>query len=425
MRIAIIGSGISGLVSAFLLSPEHDITIFESSHYIGGHTNTIDVMEDEQSIPVDTGFIVFNEWTYPNFIKILDYLGVAWQDSDMSFSVQCPERRLEYNGGSLNGLFAQRWNILYPRFHRFLAEILRFNKLCRQLAIGSENDVTPSVNDFVKKYRFSNYFRDNFLVPIGASIWSADPHTFLNDFPATYLCQFLHNHGMNRITGRPIWRVITGGSREYVKKLVVGFQDRIRLNCPIRSVKRRAEGVELTLENDERFDADAVIMAAHSDQSLRMLADPSPAEIDILDSIKFQENEAVLHTDISALPKRPRAWAAWNYKVVQEDSGRVAVTYNQNILQSLKTKKTYCVTLNETDAIDPKKIIRTIQYHHPVYTARTLRAQRRWAEISGHQHTYYAGAYWGFGFHEDGVNSALAVAKQFGITLDQHLQMGD
>ena len=418
MRIAIIGTGISGIVAAYLLHRDHEITVFEAADYIGGHTNTIDVRLDGRTYAVDTGFIVFNDWTYPNFIQLLNRLGVESQASDMSFSVKCERTGLEYNGTSLNSLFAQRRNLFRLSFHRMIRDILRFNR--ESLELLKQSGPGPSLESYLATNRYSKEFIDHYLVPMGAAIWSAS-HETMWKFPARYLVQFFKNHGMLSVDDRPTWRVIKGGSQRYAQTLVAPFLDRIHLNSPVESISRFPDYVEIRAQIGRReYRAtrfDHVIIAAHSNQTLSMLADPSPTEKDILGAIQYQENEAVLHTDASLLPKQKLAWAAWNYHLLANQPDRAVVTYHMNRLQSLTAPCEFCVTLNHTEAIDPAKILRRITYHHPVYSPQAVVAQKRHGEINGVNRTSYCGAYWGYGFHEDGVTSALAVCRSFGKDL--------
>lgn len=418
MKIAIVGTGISGMVAAYLLHRDHEITVFEGADYIGGHTNTIDVEMDRRTYAIDTGFIVFNDWTYPNFIALLNRLGVASQPSDMSFSVTCERSGLEYNGTNLNTLFAQRRNLLRPSFYRMIRDILRFNRESPELLTQLEPG--PSLGSYLDTHRYSSAFIDHYIVPMGAAIWSAD-HAAILGFPARYLVQFFKNHGMLSVDHRPTWRVVQGGSRRYAEQLVAPFRDRIHLKSPVESISRYPDFVEvrtsLAGRDDRTLRFDHVIIGAHSNQALAMLDDPSPSEKDILSAIRYQENEAVLHTDASLLPRRKLAWAAWNYHLLPTQPDRAVVTYHMNRLQRLSASHEFCVTLNHTQAIDPAKILRRITYHHPVYSQEAVAAQKRHREISGINRTSYCGAYWGFGFHEDGVKSALAVCKPFGKDL--------
>ncbi len=414
MRIAIIGTGIAGNVAAYKLRDDHDITVFEAAHYIGGHTNTIDVEEDGRTIPVDTGFIVFNDKTYPNFIQLLDELGQESQPSVMSFSVRSDSGSLEYNGASLNTLFAQRRNLLRPSFHRMIRDILRFNKE----AVIDEPLVADdyTLGQYLQDKNYSPEFYEHYLIPMAAAIWSAEP-VAVNQMPMRFLVRFFDNHGLVQLKDRPQWRVIKGGSRAYVGKLVEGHHDRIRLNTPVLNVRRHADGVDVQTEQYGTEKFDAVFFACHSDQALQILGDASDDEKDVLGAFEYQENEAVLHTDASVMPRRRLAWAAWNYHLPENPSDRVPVTYNMNILQSLESREHYCVTLNNDSAIDPSKVLRRINYAHPVFSRETLAAQARQPELNKGR-TYFCGAYWRNGFHEDGVVSALAAVEHFQNQLD-------
>jgi len=410
MKIAVIGTGIAGNVAAYHLAREHDVTVFEAEHRIGGHTNTVEVVHNGQKYAIDTGFIVFNERTYPNFIKLLDELGVAWQDSDMGFSVQHEKTGLEYSGTSLNTLFAQRSNIFRPSFHRMIREILRFNREAPRLLESSAPSI--SLQDYLTREKYSREFIDHFIIPMGAAIWSAKPEV-MGKMPAGFFIRFFQNHGMLSVNDRPVWRVIKGGSNRYVEKLVAGHRDRIRLNTPVEFIRRFAEYVEVKVTGHESERFDQVFMACHGDQALRLLADPSLTEEQVLGKFHYQSNEAILHTDESLMPRRRLAWAAWNYHIPAYSQERVAVSYNMNILQGIKAPDTFCVTLNHSYAIKPEKVIQRFQYSHPVFTPESIAAQKRHAEINGVYRTYYCGAYWRNGFHEDGVVSALTSLEHF------------
>lgn len=418
VKIAIIGTGIAGNLAAYRLALRHDITVFEADNRIGGHTHTINLERGGEALAVDTGFIVFNDATYPNFIALLDELGVASQTSDMSFSVRCEHTGLEYNGATLNSLFAQRSNLFRPSFYRMLRDILRFNREAPALLLQTGSTLT--LNQFLEENNYSREFIEHYILPMGAAIWSASPDG-MGAVPAGFFVRFFHNHGLLSVNDRPTWRVIQGGSYRYVEKLVAGHRERIRLNAPVQWIKRYADRVEVKTPGAAPESFDHVILACHSDQALALLADPSPEERDVLGAIAYQRNEAVLHTDQSLMPRRPRAWAAWNYHIPAqaETAGRVALTYNMNILQSLKAEETYCVTLNHTDAIDPSKIIRRLDYSHPIFTERTLLAQQRQREINGVRRSYYCGAYWRYGFHEDGVVSAMAALEHLNADLSR------
>lgn len=408
MKIAIVGTGIAANVAAYLLAGDHDLTIFEKNDYVGGHTNTIRVDTAEGTHRIDTGFIVFNEERYPNFVKLLRRLGVPSQASSMSFSVRCDDNGLEYSNRSL---FAQKRNALSPRFYRLIADIVRFNKSSRALLLAGDDSVL--LGPFLEEHRYSSDFVERFLYPMGASIWSADPLQ-MREFPARFFAQFFTNHRFLDIFGQPEWRVVQGGSSAYVEKLAAGFRDRIRLSSPVTSIRRAKDHVVITPGGGQPERFDEVILGAHADEALAMLKDATPLEQEILGSFRFQENVAVLHTDTRVMPKRRKAWACWNANVPRQPTGAVSLTYDMNMLQGLRTREEYLVTLNRAAEIDPRRILRTIRYHHPVFSRGAVLAQRRHAEISGQNRTHFCGAYWGFGFHEDGVNSGLAVARHFG-----------
>lgn len=410
MKIAIIGTGIAGNVAAWKLCSEHDITVFEAADHVGGHTHTHTIDDNGRPLAIDTGFIVFNDWTYPNFIALLDELGVASQPGEMSFGVKCERSGLEYKGHSLNTLFAQRRNLLRPSFHRMLRDIVRFNREARSLLDTDDDALT--LGDYLRDNHYSTAFTDDYIIPMGAAIWSAEPRRMLS-FPATRFVRFFANHGLLNIKNRPQWRVIRGGSRCYVDKLTAPFRQHIRLNTPVTGITRRATHVEICSNRDpaERFDC--VFIACHSDQALAMLRDASAQEREVLDAIPYQRNEVVLHTDTSLLPRRRLAWSAWNYHRLAGDNTAVAVTYNMNLLQSLQTPQTYMVTLNNSAAIDPDKIIKRLSYDHPVFTQDGIAAQQRQGQINGVKRSYFCGAYWRYGFHEDGVVSALNALAHF------------
>ena len=410
MRIAVIGAGIAGNVAARHLACEHEVTLFEAGSHLGGHTHTHEVEQAGRRYSVDTGFIVFNDWTYPNFIRLLDELGVASQPSDMGFSVRDEKSGLEYSGSTLNTLFAQRRNLVRPSFWRMLADILRFNREAPLLLAQPGADVT--LGDYLAQNGYSRGFVEHYVVPMGAAIWSTDPERMLG-FPARYFIRFFHNHGLLSVDDRPQWRVIRGGSARYVEPLTAPFRDRVRLRTPVQSVRRLAGQVYVKARGLEVERFDAAFLACHSDQALAMLADATPLEREVLGAIPYQTNEAVLHTDARLMPRARRAWAAWNYHVLPEEEGRVALTYNMNILQSLDAPEPFLVTLNRSDAIDPARIVKRIRYEHPLYTREGVAAQARQHEINGPLNTYFCGAYWRFGFHEDGVVSALAALEHF------------
>jgi predicted NAD/FAD-binding protein len=432
MKIAIVGTGVSGLVCAHLLHPHHEISVFEANDYVGGHTNTVRVELPAASGAVetqyvDTGFIVYNERNYPNFVRLLDRLGVASQPGEMSFSVSDPRVGLEYRGTNLNTLYAQRANLLKPWFHRMLIDIVRFNRSARRMLTDADAgrlDATGnglSLAAFVEQGHYSPAFVDRFLVPLGASIWSADPETF-TQFPAAAYARFMNNHGLLELSGMPQWRTVCGGSQRYVDALIAPLADRIRLNSPVGKIVRRHDGeggIEIELMSPtygiETFDR--VILASHSDQALRLLSDASPAEHSILGAIGYQPNVATLHTDERFLPRNPRARASWNYHLGSGTGRQSTLTYWMNRLQSIESDHQFLVTLNRHDEIDPATVLGRYDYDHPVFDAGAMAAQARRHEIQGIGGTFFAGAYWGYGFHEDGVRSALDVCRHFGVTM--------
>lgn len=415
MKIAIIGSGISGLTSAYLLNRRHDITLFEASDWIGGHTHTVNVTVDGQDYAVDTGFIVFNDWTYPNFIRLLGQLGVAFKPTEMSFSVTDPDSGLEYNGNNLNSLFAQRRNLLSPGFWGMLRDILRFNKEARRDLEEQRIDATTTLDHYLKANGYGERFVLHYIVPMGAAIWSMSMADMLG-FPLQFFVRFFKNHGLLSVSNRPQWCVIEGGSSAYVEPLTATFKQKIRLNCPVTRVERDEDGVVIhSATGSERFDK--VVFACHSDQALQLLASPSAAERSILGALPYADNEVVLHTDTRLLPERKLAWASWNYRLGGPGHTLAAVTYDMNILQGIQSNTTFCVSLNQSAAISPFKVLAKYTYAHPQYSLAAVAAQARWEELNGAQHTFYCGAYWASGFHEDGVVSALRVARAFGETL--------
>ena len=408
MKIAVVGTGIAGNVAAYYLSKHHDITVFEANDYVGGHTHTHDIEVNGKQYSVDSGFIVFNHKTYPNFIRLLDELGVSEQLSTMSFGVKCQRTGLEYMGSTINSLFAQRRNLLHPAFWKMLSEIMRFNR--EATAVLNTDKDTIALGDYLQQGNYSRMFIDYYLVPMAAAVWSADLQ-LMYQFPARYLIRFFHNHGLLSVNNRPDWYVIKGGSKTYVEALTRGFQDKIRLASPVTKVERRDNTVVITSRHGEE-PFDAVFIACHSDQALALLHAPTEAEQQILGAIHYQSNEVLLHTDSSVMPVRKRAWAAWNFHLLDGHQGRVPVTYNMNILQSLDCEQQFCVTLNNSDAVDPAKILKRIHYQHPIYTEQSVAAQARQSEIN-RDRIYFCGAYWRNGFHEDGVVSALNALQHF------------
>lgn len=414
MRIAIIGTGIAGNVIARHLHRDHELIIYEANSHIGGHTHTHAVELAGRRYDIDTGFIVFNDWTYPQFIDLLDELHVKTQATEMSFSSHCERSGLEYSGNSLNTLFAQRRNLINPRFYIMLRDILRFNRDAPKLLREDESNLM--LGEYLIGQGYGEYFIEHYILPMGAAIWSSDPREMLK-FPAVTFIQFFVNHGLLSVNDRPQWRVIKGGSRRYVDALTRPFADQIRLNTPVVDIKRHKDYVTIRSEDGVEETVDYVFIASHSDQALRLLSDPTEQEENILGSIHYQENSVVLHTDTRQLPDRRRAWAAWNYRRLHPgnhaETGRVSVTYNMNILQGIRGDHTFCVTLNNDEAIASEKIIKRLTYTHPLFTPKAIEAQSQQAELNQQTRTFYCGAYWRYGFHEDGVISARNALHHF------------
>lgn len=425
MKIAVIGSGISGLTSAYLLSREHDVVVYEAADRLGGHTATMDIEYEGKPYAIDTGFIVFNDWTYPLFQTLLAQLKVDSQPTDMGFSVSCDQTGLEYSGNNLDTLFAQRKNLFSPRHWRMIRDILRFNKQAPlDVAKGGVFD-TMTLGDYLQKYHYSRVFSDHYLVPMGSAIWSAST-SVMNAFPLQFFVKFFINHGLLSVNNRPQWRVIKGGSKSYIEPLIGSFKQNIRLNSPIVSIRREPEGQgksgQVFIQTAEGIDTfDQVVIATHSDQALALLSDASDEEKSVLSAIAYRDNDVVLHTDTSLLPALEKTWSSWNYRITPATQGcndnPPALTYNMNILQGINAPCTFCVTLNKTDSIDPDKILGRYRYAHPVFSLEAIAAQQRWSDINGTNNTWFCGAYWANGFHEDGVKSAVRIAEKFGISL--------
>jgi len=426
MKIAIVGSGISGLAVAHALRGRADITLFEAADYFGGHTHTVDVtLPTAQGLctwGVDTGFLVFNERTYPNLIQLLAELGVATAKTDMTFSVKAADaargRTLEWNGANLNTVFAQRGNLLNPRFLRMLREVLRFNQLATRLAeSGQEGELVQPLGEFLDAHGFSPEFRDWYFLPMMACIWSC-PTAQMLQFPVSTMVRFCHNHGLIQVNGRPQWWTVTGGARHYVDKIIHGIADK-RLATPVRQIKRDADGVTvMTDQGSERFDK--LVLATHSDQALSLLRHPSELEARTLGAIRYQANRAVLHTDAAVLPASRRAWAAWNYErapATEQEHSRVCLHYLLNKLQPLPFAQPVIVSLNPVQAIAEQHVVGAYDYAHPVFDVPAIRAQADMPQLQGRLHTWYCGAWMGYGFHEDGLKAGLAVARQLLVNI--------
>ncbi|HEY7776765.1 MAG TPA: FAD-dependent oxidoreductase, partial [Kineobactrum sp.] len=390
----------------------HQVTVFEASSQVGGHTATVDVKLGTRRYAVDTGFIVFNDWTYPNFIALMNDLGVSSKATDMGFSVSDEKTGTEYSGSSVNTLFAQRRNLLSPRFIGMVRDILRFNRESVADLEAGRLEEGETLGHYLSRKGYGAAFCDQYLIPMGSAIWSADCAS-ITEFPLQFFLRFFHNHGLLSVNHRPQWRVIEGGSREYLRPLCHRFEQRIHTNSPIAGIRRTPRGVALRVNGGDELHFDEVVIATHSDQALAMLEDPSPEETSVLAALPYQNNEVVLHTDTRLLPKNRKTWSSWNYRL-GVDEQRAVVTYNMNILQGLQAPETFCVTLNDTRAINPNRILGTFNYAHPVFSLAGVAAQGRWGEINGQRNTWYCGAYWHNGFHEDGVTSALRVADAIG-----------
>ena len=409
MRIAIVGTGVSGLVCAHLLSRRHDVTVFEADPRPGGHAHTVRIDLPDETHEVDTGFLVYNERNYPGLVRLFDGLGVATKASDMSFSVSDDVSGVEWRGTSLTTLFAQRRNALRPTFLRMLADVVRFNRTARAL-LTEEHPTHRSLAEMLAEGRWSSRFVEWYLIPMGSSIWSADPSTFL-DMPAVTFARFFDNHGLLDYGDQPSWRTVDGGSRRYVEAILAPLGDAVRLSSPVAKVTRRDDGVEIHTDmGPERFDH--VVLATHSDQALGLLSDPSVAEREVLGAIRYQPNRATLHTDERLLPRSRRAWASWNYHRLADQPRLATLTYRLASLQGIDSAHEILVTLNRDDAIRDDRVLARFDYAHPVFDVPAIAAQRRHQELNGNRGTWFCGAYWGYGFHEDGVQSALTVCRR-------------
>lgn len=416
MRVAIIGTGVAGLAAADGLHRHHEVTLFEAEARIGGHAQTVGVTLSGERYSVDTGFMVYNERNYPRFSARLTELGVATRPTEMSFSVRCERSGLEYNGNNLNSLFSQRRNLLRPRFYGMLRDILRFNRESPELLQGSAPG--PTLGEYLSSGRYGEDFVERYLLPMGAAIWSA-PEQVMTRFPARSFVEFFRNHGLLSLNDRPQWRTILGGSRSYVEALSRPFAERIRTGCAARQVVRLKDEVQVHAA-DGVHSFDEVVLACHSDQALKLISEPTAAEREVLGAIHFHPNTALLHTDVTVLPRRQLAWASWNYHVPASPRANMAVTYNLNILQGIRAPQTLCVTLNYADGVDPAKVLHHLSYEHPVYTPESMLARSRRGEINGVDRLWFCGAYWGYGFHEDGwVSGADTAAAMLARALPQ------
>ena len=420
-HIAIIGSGISGLTAAYLLSKKYKVTVFEKNGKVGGHTATVDIEKDSVGYAIDTGFIVFNDKTYPNYLALLSEIGIGRQATEMSFSVHNCHTGLEYNGHNLDTLFAQRSNLFKPKFWLLVKEILRFNKLCKKVYEDNNYIDGMTLGKFLSANSFSYFFAEHYILPMGAAIWSSSLEQ-MEDFEFRFFVQFFHNHGLLNIADRPQWYVIPKGSRSYLAPLCEPFKDNIRLNADISGITRNKETVIVHFNNTPSEQFDEIVIACHSDEALSLLNDASEDETSVLSAMPYSENSVILHTDKTLLPNREKAWASWNYQLSKDRSKAASVTYNMNILQGLKSEHTFCVTLNQKEDINPATILGEFIYHHPIFSADSINAQKRRPLICGVNNTHFAGAYWHSGFHEDGVRSAVEIANKFECFIEPHTE---
>ena len=420
-HIAIIGSGISGLTAAYLLSKKYKVTVFEKNGKVGGHTATVDIEKDSVGYAIDTGFIVFKDKTYPNYLALLSEIGIGRQATEMSFSVHNCHTGLEYNGHNLDTLFAQRSNLFKPKFWLLVKEILRFNKLCKKVYEDNNYIDGMTLGKFLSANSFSYFFAEHYILPMGAAIWSSSLEQ-MEDFEFRFFVQFFHNHGLLNIADRPQWYVIPKGSRSYLAPLCEPFKDNIRLNADISGITRNKETVIVHFNNTPSEQFDEIVIACHSDEALSLLNDASEDETSVLSAMPYSENSVILHTDKTLLPNREKAWASWNYQLSKDRSKAASVTYNMNILQGLKSEHTFCVTLNQKEDINPATILGEFIYHHPIFSADSINAQKRRPLICGVNNTHFAGAYWHSGFHEDGVRSAVEIANKFECFIEPHTE---
>lgn len=417
MKIAIVGSGVAGMTCGHYLADHHEVHLFEADSRIGGHTHTHEIEVDSGKYNVDTGFIVHNTKNYPNFIKLMKKLGVEARDSEMSFSVKAESPNLEYNGTTLNSMFAQRRNLIRPSFYRMIRDILRFNKEATNYYQNIKDVIfeEKTLEEFLRINRYSDEFTEHYIMPMGAAIWSASREE-MKKFPLNYFVRFFHHHGLLQVNDRPQWRTMVNGSNSYIPKITANYAHNIHLNSPVQSVRRKHKMVEV-VTGGRTLEFDHVIFASHADKTRKILETPTPDETQILNRFSYRPNDIILHTDTNVLPKRKLAHASWNYYLPKSMRERVAVTYHMNILQGIKSPENFLVSLNMDDFIDPKKIIKSIPYSHPVYDIGAVTSQNQWSLISGADRIHYCGAYWGNGFHEDGVRTAVKVVEKLGIAV--------
>ena len=412
-RVAVIGAGVSGMAAAYLLSRKHEVWLFERENRLGGHTHTHEIETSRGVLPIDTGFIVHNDRTYPNLVRLFQKIGVARQASDMSFGVSCRETGFEYSSRGLSGFFSGQSNWYRLRHYRFLAEIVRFNREARKLLLDPAS-AEITLGEYLRAHQFRGDLTRYYLYPMAAAVWSTSLEE-IEDFPAFTLIRFLENHGLLGLTTAPQWYALQGGSSVYIPPLTAPYRERVRLEAKIERITRTPAGVEIGFADCAPEYFDEVVLACHAPQTLQLLQDATPAERQVLNGFRTRRNETVLHTDSGLLPRRPQARASWNYHLGTQRRA-ATLTYHMNRLQNLPTPEDYCVTLNDTKSVDERRILREMTYFHPLYTLEAVRAQARWAEISGQNRTHFCGAYWFYGFHEDGLNSAIRVAERLGVS---------
>ena len=420
-RVAVIGAGISGMAAAYFLSRKHEVWMFEKENRLGGHTHTHEISTSRGVLPIDTGFIVHNDRTYPNLVRLFRQLGIARQRSDMSFGVSCRETGFEYSSRGLRGFFAGKSNWYRLGHYRFLAEIMRFNREAR-IFLGDPANAEITLRDYLRDHQFHGEFTRYYLHPMAAAVWSTSPEA-IEDFPAFTMIRFLANHGLLGLTTAPQWHAVKGGSKAYIAPLTRPYRERIRLGANLECVTRGPAGITIRFDDGSSDYFDEVVFACHAPQALQLLRDATPVEKQVLNNFLTSRNETVLHTDSRLLPRRPAARASWNYHLGTERKP-ATLTYHMNRLQSLQTPEDYCVTLNDTHSVDERRILREMTYQHPLYTLEAVRAQSRWSEISGKIRTHFCGAYWFYGFHEDGLNSAIRVARNLGASCEPEAEEG-
>ena len=419
-KIAVIGTGIAGMASAWLLSKRYQILLIDKNDYIGGHTNTVSVINEKTGLDthVDTGFIVYNEPNYPNLVGLFETLGVTTRATDMTFSASILNSGLEYAGNNLDTLFAQRRNIFSPNFLKLVYDILKFNRHAKRLINNNQADPNLTLGEFLSDYRIGKVMQDNYLLPMAAAIWSCSPQQ-MQSFPAKSFSQFFDNHGLLNVNDRPQWRTVIGGSQRYVDKILASFSGEIIVNNGVSKIDRNPDAVSITLTDGQQHKVDEVVIATHADEALALLTNATEQEQDLLSSFRYQENDAYLHTDSNLMPKHPKVWSCWNYLAQNsgEDTSSVSVSYWMNALQGLDLSQDYFVSLNPIQDIDPGKVIKRIQYMHPIFDNNAIVSQKKLHQLQGKNRTWFAGSYFGYGFHEDALSSAVSIAKHFNVPI--------